>query len=301
MLKKIRIFSLSLLFFASPTLANVNFEFDVLDKSPKIGETLKIDIHCNRRIINPSATFAGRSWTVTYLKKKGFMYHYVLYAGISRYLQPKTYKCVITLPLKHSSFTKTVTFDIKESQFPYGTVSLPKTKTDLANNKNQLSIESKLISKKFNSKTQPGTNYKFKTTFMLPAKGNFSSTFGKYRKYKGTKKLSSKHSGLDIANITGTKIVASNDGTVILSEPLKIHGMSIMIDHGFGIKTIYNHMSKLLVKTGDIVKRGQLIGKMGTTGISTGPHLHWGIGVQNVRVDPLHWVSTHGLYNELTN
>ncbi|MBT5955005.1 M23 family metallopeptidase [bacterium] len=298
MLKKLTISLITILLVSSPIFSKITFDFDVLDRTLKLGETVKIGITCNRKILKPTAWFAGRSWKINYVEKIGHTYHYVLYAGLSRYLEPKVYNCVLTLPLKNSSFKKTFSFDIRDGKFPYGTVALPKVKKSLANNTKQLSKESQLITSKFGSTSKHRQNKKLTSPFILPAKGNFSSEFGKHRKYKGTKKSSSKHSGLDIANVEGTEIVASHDGIVIMSESLKSHGLSIMIDHGFGIKTIYNHMSKLKVKHGDIVTQGQLIGKMGTTGISTGSHLHWGLGVQNVRVNPLYWVNTRSLYTD---
>ncbi len=94
------------------------------------------------------------------------------------------------------------------------------------------------------------------------------------------------HHGLDIAARIGTPVMAPADGTVIFSGKKGTLGNSIIIDHGNGIITRYGHLSKRLVKRGQTVKRGDLIGKVGNTGLSTGPHLHYEVRKHGVPVDP---------------
>ena len=130
--------------------------------------------------------------------------------------------------------------------------------------------------------------------FILPTQGKFSSTFGAKRTYNGETQW--QHVGLDIANIKGTPIVAPNSGKVVLIESLKEHGNTIIIDHGFGVLSVFNHMSKINVAKNQVVSKGDSIGEIGDTGIATGPHLHWGLSVQNVRVDPLFWINHTELY-----
>jgi len=130
----------------------------------------------------------------------------------------------------------------------------------------------------------------FATPFQKPAKGRISSTFGLRRKYNKNA-VSTYHKGIDIANKTGTAVYATNGGQVSLSTEWISHGKSILINHGHGIITIYIHLDKLLVKTNDWVKKGQLIGRLGSTGIASGPNLHFGVSVNDVRVDPAQWIS----------
>ncbi|RLC31784.1 MAG: M23 family peptidase, partial [Deltaproteobacteria bacterium] len=94
------------------------------------------------------------------------------------------------------------------------------------------------------------------------------------------------HHGLDIAARIGTPVMAPADGTVIFSGKKGTLGNSIIIDHGNGIITRYGHLSKCMVKRGQTVKRGDLIGKVGNTGLSTGPHLHYEVRKHGVPVDP---------------
>lgn len=122
--------------------------------------------------------------------------------------------------------------------------------------------------------------------FIWPVKGRISGVFGSQRIYRGTP--GSYHSGLDIAGSTGTPYVAPADGVVILTakSPFTLEGYLLMIDHGMGLNSAFLHSSALLVDVGDVVKQGQIIGRIGTTGRSTGPHLHWGLKWGNERIDP---------------
>ncbi|MEW9121207.1 MAG: peptidoglycan DD-metalloendopeptidase family protein [Thermotaleaceae bacterium] len=102
-----------------------------------------------------------------------------------------------------------------------------------------------------------------------------------------TKKL---HTGIDIGIPSGKNVVAAGDGTVIHSDWLGGYGKVVMVDHGGGIVTLYAHNSSLLVKEKDTVKRGDTIAKAGSTGMSTGPHLHFEVRKNGDYVDPIPWV-----------
>lgn len=123
----------------------------------------------------------------------------------------------------------------------------------------------------------------------LPISGRITSDFG-YRT-SPTQGASTYHKGIDVGAPTGSDVVAALAGTVIAATYNSSSGYYIKIDHGGGLVTVYMHSSKLLVKTGDYVVRGQVIMKVGSTGVSTGPHLHFGIYVNGTAVDPLDYVS----------
>ena len=121
--------------------------------------------------------------------------------------------------------------------------------------------------------------------FILPVEGRISGHFGNQRIFNGTPK--SPHSGTDIAAPEGTPVKASGDGKVILSGKNYFYtGNMVIIDHGQGLQTIYAHLKEAKVKEGDIVKQGDIIGLVGKTGRATGPHLHWGASLNNVRFRP---------------
>ena len=102
---------------------------------------------------------------------------------------------------------------------------------------------------------------------------------------------STDHKGIDIGASTGSDIVAAASGTVIISTYSVSAGNYIMIDHGGGVFTVYMHCSQLLASVGDKVSQGQVIAKVGSTGYSTGPHLHFGIRSGGAYVNPLKYVS----------
>lgn len=124
--------------------------------------------------------------------------------------------------------------------------------------------------------------------YMWPVSGDITSYFG-YRIHPILKKRKY-HSGLDIAASSGTPIAASDTGVVIFSARNGGYGLMVTIDHGAGISTIYAHCSRLLVKKGQKVTKGQTIARVGSTGLSTGPHLHFEVRRDGVPVNPLDYI-----------
>ena len=128
-------------------------------------------------------------------------------------------------------------------------------------------------------------NENFLNGFVQPVKGIITGVFGSQRVLNGKPK--SPHRGLDIANNEGTPVVSANDGVVILAEPdLYYTGGTIVVDHGYGVKSIYAHLASVDVTLNSKIKKNEVIGTVGSTGRSTGPHLHWGIMVFDTYVDP---------------
>jgi murein DD-endopeptidase MepM/ murein hydrolase activator NlpD len=122
------------------------------------------------------------------------------------------------------------------------------------------------------------------TSFMKPVDGPFSSPFGLRRFFN--KQARKPHSGLDIAAAEGVAIHNPSAGTVIDTGDYFFNGNTVLIDHGQGLVSMYCHMSRIDVQPGQEVKRGEIIGAVGKTGRVTGAHLHWGVSLNNVRVDP---------------
>ena len=121
--------------------------------------------------------------------------------------------------------------------------------------------------------------------FELPAEGPYSSPFGLKRFFN--KQPRNPHSGLDIAAPHGAPITAPTAGTVVDTGNYFFNGNTVIVDHGFGLTTMYCHMSKIDVKIGDKVSTGDRLGAIGKTGRVTGPHLHWSVSLNNTRVDPI--------------
>ena len=128
----------------------------------------------------------------------------------------------------------------------------------------------------------------FLSGWIWPAEGRISGVFGSQRILNGKPK--NPHSGVDVAGPEGTPIVAPADGEIVLAEPdMYFNGSMVFIDHGHGLKTAYLHMSRIDVKIGQKVKRGEQIGAIGATGRVTGPHLHWMMYWFDTKLDPA-WV-----------
>ncbi len=124
----------------------------------------------------------------------------------------------------------------------------------------------------------------FDRDFILPLEGRRTTEFGMQRYVNG--KLQSRHTGYDIGASEGTEIRAAASGVVTMAEELIVYGNTVVIDHGLGIYTNYSHMSTIFVDEGDYVEQGAVIGLVGTTGYSTGPHLHYTLTVQTYYTDP---------------
>lgn len=136
-------------------------------------------------------------------------------------------------------------------------------------------------------KTQSIGNIKF--IWPCPASGRITSKFGS--RTSPTAGASSNHKGIDIGAPTGSDIVAAAAGEVVISTYSYSAGNYVMINHGGGVYTVYMHASKLLCKVGETVKQGQVIAKVGSTGYSTGPHLHFGVRLNGTYVNPSQYVS----------
>jgi murein DD-endopeptidase MepM/ murein hydrolase activator NlpD len=125
----------------------------------------------------------------------------------------------------------------------------------------------------------------FARGFIWPAHGPISGPFGAQRILNGQPRAA--HLGLDIAAKEGAAIHAAADGVVVLAAPgLFFNGNVVVLDHGLGVTTVYAHMAKIEVREGETVHQGDVLGTVGRTGRATGPHVHFGINVRGVGVDP---------------
>ena len=139
----------------------------------------------------------------------------------------------------------------------------------------------------WNARTAESESEGWLQDFAWPVTGRISGMFGRQRIYQGTP--GSYHSGIDIARPTGTPFVAPADGVVTLAtgRPFSLEGYLLIIDHGAGLNSAFLHLSDIAVSEGERVTRGQRLGAIGSTGRSTGPHLHWSIKWHDARLDPI--------------
>jgi murein DD-endopeptidase MepM/ murein hydrolase activator NlpD len=170
---------------------------------------------------------------------------------------------------------------VKKPKFPELHLSLPDEKVfPCPDDLDRVEKENK----KLNDIWQTVSEKVWEGKFVPPLENEISTVFGTKRVMN--EKWTSVHRGMDIRGKEGEQVRASNSGKVVLSEGLFYGGNTLVLDHGQGIFSIYMHLSGFSVKTGDIVSKGDAIGLVGSSGRSTGPHLHFGVKVAGINVNP---------------
>ena len=134
------------------------------------------------------------------------------------------------------------------------------------------------------ARAKSNTDSLWRGPFVQPLKGRITTQFGQIRYINDQE--SGRHSGLDIAAPLGTPVMASNNGVVVLTRFLHVTGNTVILDHGLNLFTSYSHLDRIDVEVGQQVTKDQVIGTVGNTGFSTGPHLHWAVSIGGVFVDP---------------
>ncbi len=187
-----------------------------------------------------------------------------------------------TLKLKIGKKRKCMKIVVNPVDFPTIEFSLPEDKVFLSteNLKRAKKEERKLRSvfRKVNRRLWEGD-------FILPLEHEISSLFGTKRIFN--EKRISLHRGMDIRGEAGEEVRASNRGRVIFAEELFFGGNTIILDHGQGIYTLYMHLSEIHVRSEEIVSKGNIVGLVGSSGRSSGPHLHFGVKIMNTNINPL--------------
>jgi len=117
--------------------------------------------------------------------------------------------------------------------------------------------------------------------------------------YKGKTIDRQTHLGFDLADVPHVAVEAANDGKVVWAAPLGIYGNCVVLDHGYGLQSIYGHLSRIAVKPGDLVKKGQELGRSGATGLAGGDHLHFSMQVDGVQITPVEWWDEHWIRDRI--
>ena len=188
---------------------------------------------------------------------------------------------VIKITSNSGLIDKIINFKIKNKDFQTQFITISKKYTAPSKvNMLRIKKEKKLLisSKKEWININPDLN------FILPVNGTETGVFGTRRFYN--KKEGKAHNGLDIAAKKGTTIVAPSSGSVLLTGNYFYNGKFVFLDHGRGLKSIFIHMNKINVSQGQIIKKGEKIGEVGSTGKSTGAHLHWSLILNETYINP---------------
>lgn len=141
----------------------------------------------------------------------------------------------------------------------------------------------------------------WKAPFLALPGGQVMSSFADRRTYLygGREVDRQDHLGFDLASVAKADVPAANDGVVVLADYLGIYGNAVVVDHGFGLMSLYAHLSSLAVKDGERVRRGQVLGRSGTTGLAAGDHLHFSFLLQGLPVRPVEWWDAHWIEDRL--
>lgn len=182
--------------------------------------------------------------------------------------------------------TETLSFTIAEKKYEEQHITLPPGnekhvhpgEAELARYARETK-EQQAVYKRFSDNAQPWPE------FIMPTKGTANQSFGRKRFFNGEARAP--HLGMDIAAPQGQRAWAPAAGVVAQTGDYFFNGRTVMIDHGNGLISMLCHLSRIDVKAGDVLKQGDAIGLVGSTGRSTGPHLHWTVSLNDARIDPL--------------
>jgi len=259
-----------------------SFEISLSTPTPVPGDTLAIDVKEVKPGMKYSCWFNASKYPVYPTERDSFR----TLIGITYDFVPGKYAILILEKEKGKKAKKKyrlISIGRKEFALSYVTFSSEERKL-IGSPLNER--ERDLISIALKAESE---NQNWKGKFVLPVEAKIVGEYG-VRRMAGGEFLWN-HRGVDLKVPEGTAVRAPNDGEVILAEEkFYLHGKTIIIDHGQGVITIYLHLRSINVRKGDKVTKGQIIGRVGETGLATAPHLHWGVYVHGVPVNPVPWV-----------
>lgn len=246
--------------------------------SPQLGDTFSVVVESTNAGTQPTVTMEGKTYPM-----------FRVAANRYRVLLPTTPLDKAgnkSLQINDGSQVQNVTLQVRDRDFPTQSIWLPPDKEDLTGSDYEFDRVDA-----FKALVTPEKYWK--GPFLRPNSGEITTIYGVRRYYNGDFAEDYYHRGVDYAGAMGSPVVAPAAGRIALvgreSQGFEIHGNTVGIDHGQGVVSIMIHLSRIDVKEGDFVQPGQVIGAVGSSGASTGPHLHWGLYVQGKSVDPVPW------------
>ena len=246
--------------------------------SGKQGEVVLVTIPVKGRPDRITGRFLTR--TLTFFPVKEQTYAGLL--GLDMQDRPGRYELTIDVVYPQRTERRSLAVLVMKEEYPEQRLTLPSNMVDLDKKTlARVTTESKAVHEAFDAFVPHPL---WKGRFVEPVSGKISGRFGSRRVINGQPRKP--HSGEDIAAPKGTPVIAMNDGMVRLTADHFFSGKGVIVDHGLGLFSMYFHLSSVDVKHGQVVKKGQVIGKVGSTGRATGPHLHWGVRLNGSRVDP---------------
>jgi murein DD-endopeptidase MepM/ murein hydrolase activator NlpD len=232
----------------------------------------------------PGTTVSGRlgSQTIPFRTHCDLQWGLVAFDALDD--NPGIYNLTLDVTTNGSRSTVSLPITLRAGNYGMGrTITLPADKQHLRD-PNLITAERQRLNNLFAS--LPASAPRWSGPFMLPLNSHITQSFG-FRGSADGRTPINYHEGIDFRGAIGTPIPAAAPGVVVLAEFLTVRGGTVFIDHGAGVITGYFHMSEIGVRTGDTVSTSQILGKVGTTGFSTGPHLHWEMRVNGRYVNPM--------------
>jgi murein DD-endopeptidase MepM/ murein hydrolase activator NlpD len=282
-MKKQRVLFLAPLLFlitAAATPAENTLRPEILPRVAKQGEVCLLRAAAPKHFKFMEGEFQGRKIPMS-LNSNGKFYETLL--GVDLDTKPAKYQVKVRGEDKGGKgFLGVAPWEVKKVSFKTQTLSLPSAMADLdPMTLERVNGESKRLEALFQKTRQDKL---WKGRFLQPVPGEISTPFGLRRVINRQNK--SPHSGVDLRAEEGAPVLASNAGFVVMVADLFFSGKSVVLDHGQGIYSMYFHLSEILAREGEKISKGDVLGQVGSTGRSTGPHLHWGFRVHGSRVDP---------------
>ena len=265
---------------AGPALAENILHPEILPRVVKQGEVCLMRAAGLKDLKSIEGEFQGIKIPMV-LNPSGKFYEALL--GIDMNAKPAKYQVRIRGRDKGGKeFSGAASLEVKKVSFKTQTLSLPPSMVDLdPKTLERVNGEAKRVEALFQRTRREKL---WKGRFVQPVPGEISTPFGLRRVINRQNK--SPHSGVDLRAEEGTPVLASNAGFVAIVDDLFFSGKSVILDHGQGIYSMYFHLSEILVLEGEKINKGDVLGQVGSTGRSTGPHLHWGIRIHGSKVDP---------------
>lgn len=248
----------------------------------KQGQILVIKVSADDTVTQVQGQFLGRSLSFFPDTRPEEAKGFVGLLGIDLQDEPGHHELAVEVKTGEQSRTLRYQVVVLKEKFHVEHLTLPKDKVDLDDKSlarwkaEQEQVKEALATDSQSKLWQPG--------FVEPVSGKRTGIFGSVRIMNGQAR--NPHNGEDIGAPLGTVVAATNDGVVRLTVDHIFSGKGVFLDHGLGFYSMYFHLSEVLVKDGDHVKAGQIVGKVGATGRATGPHLHWGVKLNGARVNP---------------
>ncbi len=246
--------------------------------APRLGDTISVILQPNQiPAISPTVTIDQTVYATFPISGNRFR----AFIPTSPLSKPQVMRLVIT----DGADTRNIALQLKNRSFAVQSIWLPPGKNDLGTDYEFDRVDA------FKKLVTPEKFWGGK--FLRPSAGPITAGYGIRRYYNGVFASDYYHRGVDYGAGTGSPVVAPAAGRVMLvgyeSKGFEIHGNTVGVDHGQGVASIFLHLNSIKVREGEMVQPGDLVGTIGATGAVTGPHLHWGLYVNGVSVDPALW------------